>query len=143
MRITSATRNSGTSAVSARCPHDFGDDDATGSVLLVLAASVHNVGGDFQRSCEAENRVGHGDVVINSLGQGDDVESSPVMQAKSKILLRAAAAPRRTTQSGTFLADIAVTSVVIASAAINQHTVQLVAATGAENGAADGEVQPR
>src|ERR1017187_6433553 len=51
---------------------------------------VNGLGGNVHRRGIAERGVGHGHVVVNGLGQGDDVEAG-LMQAQ-RIFLRAAAA---------------------------------------------------
>ena len=116
-------------------PHDFGDDDAVMAVGRAVQP-VNGLGGDVQRGGEAEGRIGHGHVVVNRLGQGDDVE--PGFGEPQRVFLRAAAAEADQRVETVFLVIFDDDVGHVARAAVNQHAVRLVAA-GAEDGAADGE----
>ena len=70
-------------------PHDFGDDDAMMAVRRAVQP-VNRLGRDVQRGGETEGRIRHRHVVVNRLGQRDDVQSG-LMQAQ-RVFLRAAAA---------------------------------------------------
>ena len=56
-------------------PHDLGEDDAVMGVGRRVQA-VHGLGGDLQSRGEAEGGVGVDDVVVDGLGQVDDVQAS-------------------------------------------------------------------
>jgi len=55
-------------------PHDLGEDDAVVGVRRRVQA-VHSLSGDLQGRGETEGGVGVDDVVVNGLGQVDDVET--------------------------------------------------------------------
>jgi hypothetical protein len=70
-------------------PHDLRHDDAVMAVRRAVQP-VNGVRGDVERGGETKRGVGHGDVVVNRLGQRDDVEAG-LVQAQG-VFLRAAAA---------------------------------------------------
>ena len=70
-------------------PHDFGDDDAVMAVRRAVQP-VNRFGGNAECGVEANRRVGAGDVVINGLGEGDDVEAIP--DQAQRVFVRATAA---------------------------------------------------
>ena len=69
--------------------HDLDHDDAVVAVRRAVQA-VDRLGGDAQRGVEAEGDVGHRHVVVDGLGQRDDVEA--LLHQAAGVLLRAAAA---------------------------------------------------
>ena len=116
-------------------PHDFGDDDAMMAVRRAVQP-VNRLGGNVQRGGEAKGRIRHRHVVVNGLGQGDDVE--PGFGEMQRVFLRAAAAEADQRVEAVFLVILDDDLGHVARAAVNHHAVRLVAA-GAEDGAADGE----
>jgi len=115
--------------------HDLGDDDAMVAVRRAVEA-VNRFGRDVERGGEAEGGVGHGDVIVNRLGQRDDVESG-LVQAQG-IFLRAAAAEADKAVESPFVIIVHDDLGHVLGATVNHHAVRLVAAR-AKNRAADGE----
>ena len=70
-------------------PHDFRHDDAVMAVGGAVQA-VNGFGGNVHRGGVTKGGVRHGHVVVNCLGQGDDIEAGLVQP--QRVLLRAAAA---------------------------------------------------
>jgi len=116
-------------------PHDFGDDDAVVAVRGAVQP-VNGLGGNVQRGGKAKSGVGHGHVVVDRLGQGDDVEAG-LMQAQG-VFLRAAAAEADEAIEAPLLVVVHDDTGHVLRAAIDDHAVGLVTA-GAEDGAADGK----
>src|SRR5580698_2100442 len=115
--------------------HDFGDDDAVMAVRSTMQ-TVNGFGRNIQRGGVAEGGVGHGHVVINGLGQSDDVEAGLVKA--QRILLRSAAAEADEAIETPFFVIAHNCFGHIARAAVNDHAMRFIAA-GAEDGAADGK----
>ena len=55
-------------------PHDLRDDDAVVAVRRAVQA-VERLGGDAERGVEPDRGVGQGDVVVDRLRDGKDVEA--------------------------------------------------------------------
>ena len=131
-----AARDAGAQSQPARpMPHDFSDNDA---VMAVGGAvqTVNGFRGNVQRGGKTDGQVRHRHVVVNRLGERDDVE--PGFLEPQRAFLRAAAA--KTDQRVE-----AVTPVIfdddaghVMHAPVNRHALRLVAAR-AEDGAANGE----
>src|ERR1035437_4003111 len=98
--------------------------------------AVNGFSGNVHRGGETKRCVGHGHVVVNRLGQRDDIETGFV-QAQG-IFLRAAAAEADNAIESPFLVIGDDGLGHVARAAVNDHAVRLVAA-GAKDGAAYGE----
>ncbi len=115
--------------------HDLGDNDAMMAVRRAVQP-VNRIRGNVQRRGKSEGQIGHGHVVVNRFGQGDDVEAG-LGEAQRALLGAAAAQANQGVQSVAFIIfDDDVGHVV--DPAINRHAVRLVAA-GAQDGAAHGE----
>ena len=69
--------------------HDLRDDDAMMAVRRAVQP-VDRLGRDVERGGKAEGGIGHRHVVVNRLGQRDDVEAG--FEQAQRVLLRAAAA---------------------------------------------------
>ena len=115
--------------------HDFRDDNSMMAVRGAVQA-VNGFSGNVHRGGKTKRRVGHGHVIVNRLGQRDDIETGFV-QAQG-IFLRAAAAETHDAVESPFLVIGDDCLGHVAGAAVNDHAVRLVAA-GAKNRAADGE----
>jgi hypothetical protein len=116
-------------------PHDFRDDDAMMAVRRAVQP-VNRLGRNVQRGGETKGRIGHRHVVVNGLGQRDDVEAG-LMKGAARFFAcrrRPGRPAHRARICVIFDDDIG----HVARATVNQHAVRLVAA-GAENRAADGE----
>ena len=115
--------------------HDLDYDDAMVAVRGAVQA-VDGIGGDAQRGIETEGDIGAENIVVDGLGQGDDVETF-LLQLQC-ILLRTTAAEtnKRIQVVGLVVLDDDIGHVL--DLAAHLHLVRLVAA-GAENGAADRE----
>ena len=115
--------------------HDFRNDDA---VMAVRGAvqPVNRLGGDAECSIEANRCIGERDVVVNRLGQRDDVQT--FFNQAQRVLVRAAAADAD--QRFEFVPLVVRHDRVghVAHLAVKLHAMRLVAAR-AENRAADGE----
>ncbi len=97
---------------------------------------IHRLGGDAERGIEAEGDVGARHIVVDRLGQRDDIEAG--LLEPERILLGAAAA--NANQRVQLVAMVGIQDGVrhVADFAIDDHFVGLVAA-GAEDRAAIGE----
>ena len=115
--------------------HDFHDHDAMMTVGRAVQA-IDRFGRNPERGVETERHVGHGDVVVDRLGQRDDVE--PFFFQMERVLLRAAAAEadERIEVKLFVIGDDRVGHVHFFSA--DQHPIRFLA-TRAENGSADRE----
>ena len=89
-----------------------------------------------KRGSKAKRQIRHGDIVINRLGQGDDVEAG-LMKAQ-RAFLRPAAAKTYKAFKTVFVIILDDHIGHVARPAVNQHPVRLVAA-GAEDRAPNGE----
>ncbi len=69
--------------------HDFRNDDPMMAVRRAVQ-TVNRLRRDSQRGVEANRRVGQRNIVVNRLGQRDDVESP--LHEPQRVLVRAAAA---------------------------------------------------
>ena len=78
--------------------HDLDDNNAMMAVGSGMQA-VDGLGGNGQRCVITEGNIGHGHVIINGLGQGDDVESL-LRQAIGVFLGSAAADADQRRQGG-------------------------------------------
>ncbi len=115
--------------------HDFNDHNAVMAMGGAMEA-VHGLGGDAQRRVVAEGHVGHGHVIIDGLGKGDDVETR-FLEFQGGLLRAAAAEANENVQVVLFvILDDDVGGVDELPA--NGHAFGPVAA-GAEDGAADGQ----
>jgi len=103
---------------------------------LCAVQAVDGIGGDPQRGIETESDIGPEYIVVDRLGQGNDVEA--FLLQLQRVLLRAATAKtdQRIQVVGMVVLDDDVGHVLGLPA--HFHLVRLVA-TGAEDGAADCE----
>ena len=114
--------------------HYFRNDDAMMAMRGAVQA-IDGFRGDAERRVKANGRVRHRDIVIDGLGQRDDVK--PFLNQAQRVLVGAAAAEANE-RIELFLFVIANDGVGhVDHLAIHFHAVRLIA-TGAENGAADG-----
>ena len=115
--------------------HDLGDDDPMVAVRRAVQP-VDRLGRDLERGREADRRVGLGDVVVDGLGQRDDVESG--LDEAKRVLLRAAATDA---QEGVEVVPLVGPDDLVGhvdDATVDPHPVRLVA-TRPEDRAADGQ----
>jgi hypothetical protein len=115
--------------------HDLRDDNAMMAVRRAVQP-VNGLGCDVQRRGETKSRIRHRHVIVNRLGQGDDIQSR--LDHPQRIFLCAATAETNKRTQIIFFVIFNNDACHVARAPINQHAVRLVT-TGAENGAADRE----
>jgi len=116
-------------------PHDFRNNDAVVAVRGAVQP-VNRIGGDVKCRGKAESVIRHRHVVVNRLGQRDDVETGFVKAQGTFLRATAAEANERVKAVTSIIFDDDIGHVVNAS--VNRHAMRLVA-TCAENGSANGE----
>src|ERR1035441_6272400 len=115
--------------------HDLDHDDAMVAVSGAVQ-TVNRLGGDAQSRRVAKSGVGHSHIVVNGLGQRDDVDASLVQT--EGILLRTTSAEANDAIDSTLLEVVLDDAGHVLRTAVNHHAMRLVTA-GAENRAADCE----
>src|SRR5438552_11166719 len=115
--------------------HDFGDDDA----VMTMGGAVEAVDGfscNVQRGGKTKGRIGHGHVVVDGLGQSENIET--FLSKAQCAFLRAAATEADEGIEAEFLVISDQNLGHIAVTTIDSHAMRFVAA-GSENGASDGK----
>ena len=115
--------------------HDLDHDDAVVAVSRAVQA-VNRFGGHAQSRRIAKGGVGHGHIVVNCLGQRDDVDASLLQTVGA--LLRTASTEANDAIDSPLLEVVPDDPGHVLGVAVDHHAMRLVTA-GAENRAADGE----
>ena len=113
-------------------PHDLSQNDAMVRMRSGVK-SIHCLSGDLQGGGEAEGRLRLDDVVVNGLGQVEDVETC--LHEPPGVLRRTPAAQAYERIKFVFLAVLDNGRNHVAGLAVDDHSVDFVP-TGAEHGTA-------